>query len=67
MKELGRYQQVNMVESMEAYTLALFTRILGWPMEQIHVFLAGVRKELVDRSIHTYAKLYITYGQRVDE
>lgn len=56
-----------MVEGMESYSLALFTRVLGWDPEEVQVFLAGVRKELVDRSIHAYTKLYFNYGRKMDE
>ena len=64
LKEIGRYQQVNMIEGMEAYSLALFTRVLGWTATETRVFFDGVRKELQDRSIHLYTKYYFVYGQK---
>lgn len=66
MKEIGRYQQVNMVEGMEAYSMALFTRVLGMTSEEVRVFFAGVRQELIDRSLHLYAKFYYVYGEKVE-
>ena len=66
MKEIGRYQQPNMVESLESYTMALFTRVLGWTPEEIYAFLPKVRKELEDRSIHLYTKFIYVYGQKDD-
>ncbi|RJE17443.1 Methyltransferase, partial [Aspergillus sclerotialis] len=66
MKELGRYHLPNMVESLESYTMALFTRVLGWTPEEIHAFLPKVRKEMEDRSIHLYAKFVYIYGQKDD-
>lgn len=56
-----------MVESIEAYTLALLTRVLGWSAEQVQVFTAGVRKELTDRSLHVYTKIYFVYGQKAED
>lgn len=53
-----------MLEALEAYTLAPFTRILGWSTEQLQVFLAQVRRELVDRRNHIYAKFHYVYGQK---
>lgn len=53
-----------MLEGLEAYTLASLTRVLGWDMQEVQVFFAGVRRELVDRSLHTYSKYYIVYGQK---
>ncbi|RJE18621.1 Methyltransferase [Aspergillus sclerotialis] len=64
MKELGRFQQVNFLEGMEAHTLALLTRVLGWDAIEVQLLLAEVRKELTDRSIHSYAKFYFVYGKK---
>jgi hypothetical protein len=64
LKDIGRYQQVNMIESMESYSLALFTRFLGWSIQEVQAFFAGVRGELVDRSLHIYTKFYFVYGQK---
>ena len=64
MKEIGRYHQLDILESLEAFSMALFSRSLGWTNQQIHAFLTEVRKELTDRSIHIYAKHYWVYGQK---
>ena len=64
MKDLGRYEQCNMLEALESYSLALFTRALGWEVEKLQVFLAGVREELMDRSLHIYVKYIYAYGQK---
>lgn len=64
MKELGRYHQVNMLEAMESYSMALFTRILGWSANEAKIFFTGVRTELTDRSLHLYGKIYFVYGQK---
>ncbi|EEP75341.1 conserved hypothetical protein [Uncinocarpus reesii 1704] len=64
LKELGRYQQAMMLEALEAYSLALFTRVLGWNVARIQLLLVGVRKELMDRSLHIYSRYYIVYGQK---
>ena len=64
LKELGMYQQHLMLEALDAYSFALFTRVLGWEPERIHMLLAGVRKELMDRSLHCYGRIYFVYGQK---
>ncbi|KAI9046043.1 class I SAM-dependent methyltransferase [Aspergillus affinis] len=64
LKELGRYYQVNMLESLDAYSLALLTRVLHWPVEEVRVLLNGARSELLDRRIHTYANWFHVYGQK---
>jgi hypothetical protein len=64
LKALGRYQQFLMMEALDAYSFALFTRVLGWSTEQIQVLLAGVRKDLLNRRFHGYGKLFVVYGRR---
>lgn len=53
-----------MFEALEAYSLALFTRVLGWTVPRIQLLLVGVRKDLMDRSLHLYARYYVLYAQR---
>ncbi|KAL4886804.1 S-adenosyl-L-methionine-dependent methyltransferase [Aspergillus karnatakaensis] len=64
LKSLGRFHQANMLEALEAYSLALMTRFLGWTVDDVQVLLAGVRKELQDRTLHIYSRLYVVYGQK---
>ena len=50
--------------AVEAYALALFTRVLGWSNEQTQVFLAEVRKEVKNPNAHMYGKLHVVYGRK---
>ncbi len=50
--------------AVEAYALALFTRVLGWTNEKTQVFLSAVRKELKDPNVHIYGKLHVVYGRK---
>lgn len=50
--------------AVEAYALALFTRVLGWSNERTQVFLAGVRKDLKSSKVHSYCNLHIVYGRK---
>ena len=54
LKELGAWNQVNMQDGVQGITLALFTRVLGMPQAEVEVFLADVRKDMRDRSVHSY-------------
>lgn len=40
-------------QGLDALTMAAFSRVLGWNQDEIIKFLAGVRKELRSKSIHT--------------
>jgi len=53
-KELGMWAEIASLAGLEAMTLALFTRVLGWTHEETAVFAAQVRKDMRNRSIHAY-------------
>lgn len=54
MKELGVWNYANMGESVSGISMALFTRALGWSVEELEVFLVDVRKEIKSTKIHAY-------------
>lgn len=53
-KELGAWTLLNIDTGVEGMTMALFTRGLGWSSEEVQVFLAGVRKDMRNKNMHTY-------------
>lgn len=63
-KEIGRYNACASVMAVEAYSLALFTRVLGWSNERAQVFFTGVRADLTNTNVHAYCKLYVVYGRK---
>jgi hypothetical protein len=58
MKEVGMYQMMNFLDGLQALTMALFTRALGWKVADVENFLVAVRKDIKDKSIHSYINLY---------
>ncbi|OAL21996.1 hypothetical protein AYO22_07593 [Fonsecaea multimorphosa] len=67
LKEAGLYQLYAMLEGVEALTLAIFTRCLGWEPERVQVFLADVRKEFKATKRYTYWPWYVSGRVRTDE
>ncbi|KAL2360186.1 hypothetical protein RJZ56_006958 [Blastomyces dermatitidis] len=65
LKELGRYHQLQIFQALGAYSYAPLIRVLGWKPEEVEILLAGVRRDLKDRSIHFYTKVHFVYGQKV--
>ncbi|GKT40041.1 putative methyltransferase tdiE [Colletotrichum spaethianum] len=63
-RELGSWCQENFMEGLEGFTMAPFTRGLGWTREEVDVFLIDVRKDLKDRSIHAYSPMWTIYARR---
>lgn len=53
-KELGLWVMVNLLDGLHGFTMALFTRILGWTVEQVERLLVDVRKDVQNKRIHAY-------------
>jgi len=64
MKEIGACNLLQLLEGLEAFTLGLFTRVLGWSPERVHAFLISVRKDVKDRKVHMMHEFHVVYAQR---
>ena len=53
-KHLGRWAHANFTEGLQGFSMAFFTRILGWTQQEVEVFLVDVRKDLRDGGKHSY-------------
>lgn len=53
-KELGLWNNGNMVTGLEALTMAPFTRALSWSKEDVDAFLVEVKRDLNSKAIHAY-------------
>ncbi|TLD15993.1 uncharacterized protein PgNI_01902 [Pyricularia grisea] len=63
-KKIGLYTHENIMQGLQALSLALYTRALNWTAEELEVFLVDVRRDLKNRNIHAYWRIVVTYGQR---
>ncbi|KAH0558736.1 hypothetical protein GP486_004618 [Trichoglossum hirsutum] len=52
LKELGAFNLLQYLEGVEGFTLAPFTRVLGWTPQEVQVFLVDVRRDCRDPKIH---------------
>ncbi|QIW99452.1 hypothetical protein AMS68_004970 [Peltaster fructicola] len=64
MKELGRWNQVNCLDGLEGFCLALLTRALGWARAEVDIFVALTTKDFKDKSIHAYFPMPVTFGRK---
>lgn len=64
LKELGKYQHAQQIQAVEAYTFALFSRVLGWNKTEIEVLCAHVKNELKNPAYHLYVKIHFVYGRK---
>lgn len=54
LKNVGLFEMVNMQDGLEGLSMMPFTRALNWSPEEVQVFLASVRTQTKDRSVHSY-------------
>ncbi|KAK2037999.1 methyltransferase domain-containing protein [Colletotrichum somersetense] len=64
LKEIGKWHNVNLGMGLEALSLALFTRVLGWTQEEVMVLCAGARNDLKNKNIHAYWNVQVTYARK---
>ena len=60
-KEIGRYNVLNVLEGVEAYTLALFTRVLGMSAEEVRELVERARADVCNRKHRWYIWLYVFF------
>lgn len=53
-KTLGLWNMINTLDGLDGFTMAMFTRVLGWTPEEVQVFLVNVRNQCKDRTLHNY-------------
>lgn len=53
-KTLGLWSMVNALDGIHGFSMAVFTRVLGWKPEEVEAFLVGVRDEMKNQAIHNY-------------
>lgn len=53
-KAVGLMQMTNILDGIHGMTINIFTKALGWTIEEVEVFLVDVRKDLKDTKIHFY-------------
>ncbi|KAL2862246.1 class I SAM-dependent methyltransferase [Aspergillus lucknowensis] len=64
LKEIGRVGKVSLIEAIEPYSLALFTRVLGWTYEKAQAYVDNCRQEVMNTSCHAYVLFFYVYAQR---
>ena len=58
-KEIGKWTLENTKQLLSPVSLALFTKQLGWSVEQVEDFLIRVREDLADRTKHYYWQMLV--------
>jgi hypothetical protein len=63
-KMLGVIWRTAIMEALQGIAMGVLGRRLKWSQEEIELYLVGVRKSLMDPSIHTYWSFHIVTAQK---
>jgi len=58
-KLIGTLQMTNLLEVAHGITMSVFTKALGWSVQEVEALLAQVRMDLQNRSIHAYLTVLV--------
>jgi len=64
MKIIGLYNRSVIYDGLQGVSMAAYTRGLKWSATEVEVYLADVRKSLMNASIHSYYTFHTVYGQK---
>ncbi|KAK7545523.1 S-adenosyl-L-methionine-dependent methyltransferase [Phyllosticta citricarpa] len=64
LKKIGMFNLLQAVEGIEAFTMRVFTKCLGWTPEDVQAFDAKVVADFKSKSTHSYFTFYVVYGQK---
>jgi len=64
LKERGVWVAQNLNEGLQGFSMAIFTRGLGWRAEEVEVFLSDVRKDFAERRRHLYIWIWVVYARK---
>lgn len=58
------FNLLHAVAGIEAFSIRLFAKCLGWTLEEVQVFNAKVVADFKSKSTHSYFTYYFGYGQK---
>lgn len=64
MKALGLCVRQHEFDSCEGFSLAPLTRVMGWTTDQVNSLIDDVKRDLMDRRIHSFIRSSLAYGRK---
>jgi len=64
MKEMGRWAQHNFLQGLSGFSLAYFTRGLGWQQPQVEELVEKVREQTLSRRSHIYLPITVFWARK---
>ncbi|KAL2145880.1 hypothetical protein VTI28DRAFT_5962 [Corynascus sepedonium] len=63
-QQIGAYSHLSLEQDVEGLVLYTFQQIMGWSTAELHAYLAHLRRQLRDKSVHPLAPLRLIYAQK---
>lgn len=63
-RELGERTMLSTMTGMEGFTTAMFTKSLGWSLEDTKAFIVDIKQNMRDDSIRKVIDLHVVCGQK---
>ncbi|KAK4154797.1 secondary metabolism regulator LAE1 [Chaetomidium leptoderma] len=64
LKEIGTYGHLSLEQDMDGMVLYMFKEVMGWSSPEIMAYIAHLRRQLRDKSVHPCCKLRMVYAQK---
>ena len=61
LKDVGRWYNLGMTEGLEAFSLAPFTRVNHWHLDDVRRLVRDVKKVMCDKKVHSYNNLLVAH------
>jgi hypothetical protein len=64
LKDMGRWGERNWCDGIEAWVMALYTRLLGWTYDEVKAFVSDFQGVIKDRRNHYYQEVRCVYARK---
>lgn len=56
--------QTHITDTIEPFSLAIFTRVLGYTSDQTHAMIERVKNDLAKTEAHLFMDVYFIWGRK---
>ncbi|KAK3385900.1 S-adenosyl-L-methionine-dependent methyltransferase [Podospora didyma] len=67
LKEMGAFSQMALEQDIEGYVLFMWSEVMGWSTKEIHVYIAHLRNQIRDKSVHAFFRQRVVFGQKPEK
>lgn len=64
MKEMGKWAQQNFLQGLSGFSLAYFTRGLGWQKPQVEELVEKVKEQAFSKKSHIYLPITVFWARK---